>query len=46
MKALLGESVCQSIQLSWDAPDDLTDKNYQRFLYRLSVFTGSRLADR
>jgi hypothetical protein len=38
MKALLGESVCQSIQLSWDAPDDLKDKNYQRFLYRLIRF--------
>ena len=38
IKVLLGENACQSIQLSWDAPDDLTDKNYQRFLYRLIRF--------
>ena len=38
MRALPGENVCQSIELSWDAPDDLTDKQYQRFLYRLIRF--------
>lgn len=38
IKTLLGESVCQNIEMSWDAPDNLTDKNYQRFLYRLIRF--------